>query len=813
MSGLATRSAKRRKLSADEAAQPNSSPTVNPKPGTSKRSQPPTGNGSWRVALPPKGKLSQQKVISSPPSSDAENITPESRDEQDINSISSDDHVIPTPRRNGTLFPSRNIGDKSKDDTVSTPRASRQRRSGTTEEHSSKGTQPQPIPRQTPTKRTTQNGKSTGNTGSSPVGGSQNLRRKRHTGKLGAEPIGERHSVSESSVGEIIAVRDPTRDKTRTPDLDATPTRSSKKIRPSSNRETGFENVESTLPRSTVRGKGLPRELSKKATESGEASYDAPDMPEGDLEPHQPAEDSIWEFNGSPGRSNPPNSGSKGRRLPTQDNQLVAPETVLQADNTSNTRNQLKQLMSVLKDKKAAKTFAALKDQIVAGLSSRARLPLVDLDEEYEKLHQLVQQTIVAGEGNSMLIIGSRGTGKTALVETLMSQMVEDHGEDFYVVRLNGFIHTDDKLALKDIWRQLGKEMSADEEFINSPSNYADTLTSLLALLSHPTEHSSGTADSSQTSRSVVFIIDEFDLFTTHSRQTLLYNLFDIAQSRKAPIAVLGLTTKVNVVESLEKRVKSRFSHRYIYLSLPKSFKVFQEICSSALLCELSRPTPADIHSNARSTDLDELPHFAKVVAAWSNYITAILTEDRTVSHLMRRIYAHTKSVPDALAMFLIPIILMSPTNIPSAADFASNTLLPPDSKLHLLQGLSELELALLISAARLDIILDTDTCNFNMAYDEYTNLTSKAKLQSSASGAVALGGTARVWSREVALGAWERLEVLEFLVPGFGVGGMGRTTDVGRAGRLWKVDVGLEEIAGWKPDMSTVTLKWCKEI
>lgn len=88
------------------------------------------------------------------------------------------------------------------------------------------------------------------------------------------------------------------------------------------------------------------------------------------------------------------------------------------------------------------------------------------------------------------------------------------------------------------------------------------------------------------TSRSVIFIIDEFDLFATHARQTLLYNLFDIAQARKAPIAVLGLTTRIDVVESLEKRVKSRFSHRYVYLSLAKSLPEFWSICKRGLQAE-----------------------------------------------------------------------------------------------------------------------------------------------------------------------------------------------------------------------------------
>jgi origin recognition complex subunit 4 len=104
------------------------------------------------------------------------------------------------------------------------------------------------------------------------------------------------------------------------------------------------------------------------------------------------------------------------------------------------------------------------------------------------------------------------------------------------------------------------------------------------------------------TSKSVIFIIDEFDLFATHARQTLLYNLFDIAQARKAPIAVLGLTTRIDVVESLEKRVKSRFSHRYVYLSLAKSLPAFWEICKHGLTVESKDLKEEGIDLNRKGT-------------------------------------------------------------------------------------------------------------------------------------------------------------------------------------------------------------------
>ena len=53
-------------------------------------------------------------------------------------------------------------------------------------------------------------------------------------------------------------------------------------------------------------------------------------------------------------------------------------------------------------------------------------------------------------------------------------------------------------------------------------------------------------------------ILEEFDLFTQHKNQTLLYNLFDITQASKAPLTVVGVTRRLDVMELFEKRVKSR---------------------------------------------------------------------------------------------------------------------------------------------------------------------------------------------------------------------------------------------------------------
>ncbi|KAI9840924.1 MAG: hypothetical protein M1838_003830 [Thelocarpon superellum] len=457
---------------------------------------------------------------------------------------------------------------------------------------------------------------------------------------------------------------------------------------------------------------------------------------------------------------------------------------------------------------------ALMRDTFLEKLTGRRPMPLLGLDEEYRKLHHLVERTVVAGEGNSMLVIGARGSGKTTMVEQVIADLSIEHARDFHAIRLHGFIHTDDRLALKEIWRQLGREMNVEDDFTN---NYADTLSSLLALLSHPSEFSEG--DPERTATSVVFVLDEFDLFASHPRQTLLYNLFDIAQARKAPIAVVGLTTKINVVESLEKRVKSRFSHRSIHLPLPRSLASFWSICRQAITW-----TEAD--------ETDQSPENKAILAndhsglreMWNEAIEELWNKDNVFRRLLHSVYHRSKSAADFYSACLIPIGSLTPPNLYlSGLDFRDARLAPPDSKLHLLAGLSELELALLIAAARLDIILDTDTCNFNMAYDEYNIIASRVKAQSSASGAAAVGAGSRIWGREVAIGAWERLAAYELLVPAIGgvvaagaasgVGGGSGSREVARTGRMFKVDVALQEIIPSVPGMNTVVARWCREI
>jgi len=141
--------------------------------------------------------------------------------------------------------------------------------------------------------------------------------------------------------------------------------------------------------------------------------------------------------------------------------------------------------------------------------------------------------------------------------------------------------------------------------------SFADTLTTFLYTLSHPSELEE--TNGNTTSTSLIFILDSFDEFLLHPRQALLYNLFDIAQSRKAPIGVICLGRQVNAVDGLEKRVKSRFSGRIEQVGRPRTREGFWSICEAALT-------------------VDDKPGFAR---EWNRFIKVILYPNMLIPGIM----------------------------------------------------------------------------------------------------------------------------------------------------------------------------------
>ncbi|KAM9284282.1 origin recognition complex subunit 4 isoform 2-T2 [Cariama cristata] len=251
---------------------------------------------------------------------------------------------------------------------------------------------------------------------------------------------------------------------------------------------------------------------------------------------------------------------------------------------------------------------------------------LFGIEHQHRHLLELLKRTTVHGESNSALIIGPRGSGKTALLNHVLKELKEmkQVRENLLEVHLNGLLQTNDKVALKEITRQLHLENVVGDKVFGS---FAENLVFLLEALRKGNRSSSCP---------VLFILDEFDLFVHHKNQTLLYNLFDISQSAQTPVTVIGLTCRQDILELLEKRVKSRFSHRQIYLMNSFDFKQYIRIFKE----QLSLPAEFPDESFAQK---------------WNNNVQH-LSEDKTVQDILQNLFHYTKDLRSLHLLLMLAV-------------------------------------------------------------------------------------------------------------------------------------------------------------
>lgn len=73
---------------------------------------------------------------------------------------------------------------------------------------------------------------------------------------------------------------------------------------------------------------------------------------------------------------------------------------------------------------------------------------------------------------------------------------------------------------------------------------------------------------------SVCFILEDIDYYVETTKQVLLYKILDMFGYLKIKFVFIATSVKIDISDSFEKRIKSRFSHRMI-LFYEQSIKEF----------------------------------------------------------------------------------------------------------------------------------------------------------------------------------------------------------------------------------------------
>ncbi|XP_031630438.1 origin recognition complex subunit 4 [Contarinia nasturtii] len=398
------------------------------------------------------------------------------------------------------------------------------------------------------------------------------------------------------------------------------------------------------------------------------------------------------------------------------------------------------------------------------------RTTFIGNESEYRHINDLITRTSECGESNSALIIGTAGSGKSTMIMSILSKLLtkDSFRANTMVVNLNGYIHIDDAAALKSITKQMKLETAVNGKVFTT---FADNLAFLLDCLK------SGDRSSS---KSVIFILEEFDLFCAHGNQTLIYNLFDVAQSAQAPICVIGLTRRQDVIELLEKRVKSRFSHRQIFL--------FNEICDvdekiEAFLDLLKLPDFKKFDNTeyrttkkySKQSEIMLLRHDFDVndyanqfkkdfITKWNKEINGLRTKKEVATDL-EALFDHNATLAVQKTLLFRILSSIDDLNDEKCTTTTSKMVtllhriivddyLNNNSKVHIMRDLSILELSLMIAIKHHNDIYDGDPFNFEII------LTRLHKFQSS--GDFITGPT----DRAVVLKAFDVLRYLGLIVP-----------------------------------------------
>ncbi|GAA6051251.1 hypothetical protein JCM3770_005896 [Rhodotorula araucariae] len=415
-------------------------------------------------------------------------------------------------------------------------------------------------------------------------------------------------------------------------------------------------------------------------------------------------------------------------------------------------------------------------------------------DEWERPLRSALDECVTKGMGNAVMLLGPRGVGKTIIVERTLALLSHAHGADAFVtVRLSGLVHTTDRLALRSIAVQLQEQGFGTADLVADEGDYSSnsaTMSTLLRLLepstasTAPSATSAGASSSSGVakgkSKPLLLIVDEFDLFAAHPRQSFLYCLLDIVQGnrRSGGFAVVGISARVDCLSLLEKRVRSRCQSHVLQMIPRSSFTAFGELAARLL------------RADERAWELVRGREGKEWASDWNREVERFLAEKKVVEYL-NRLWSIHGNVPTELRSALSHLCyrldyqsrvhgLDQGSTIPRL----SFDMLKPQprgedkARDHVLKHLSIPQLTALIAAKHLSTAtLDRQAgFNFEMVYDGYLAHVRRV------SASTAAGGTMRALSKPALREAFDALRSRELVLPraSSGAGGGALTAGTG---------------------------------
>ncbi|CCH63024.1 hypothetical protein TBLA_0J00240 [Henningerozyma blattae CBS 6284] len=453
----------------------------------------------------------------------------------------------------------------------------------------------------------------------------------------------------------------------------------------------------------------------------------------------------------------------------------------------SSPKFQLKSNSEVLKELPTDPEFTSFKNHLLRQLYQTVKLDEITIPSYLKatesEVDRILKLAIIQKESHSTILVGPRGGYKSFLLSHTLAKISRKYDNQYITIRLNGYVHSE-QTAINGIATQIEQQLrkinasrnnSKKESVDISSGSLTEVFEKILRLLDSATfntERPSDKRKNKDTSKiTVIFIFDEIDTFAGPVRQTLLYNLFDMVEHARIPVCIFGCTTKLNFLDYLEKRVKSRFSQRIINIPQIKTLKEFSETIKESLIVP-------DSESNAKDR---------QYTTQWNETITNIIQDDNSqLSKILKTNFETFKSM-DRLKYSMVPFIHSSPSFENLLSELHScNQIIEYETNQRTndltgkVRSLSDLELAILISTARAAMKTKDESVNFNFAYAEYEEMIKSLNVRiptmvhsnsSESKNSIIVDNAIKLWSKKDIKNIWESILSLDLMAEKGNVG------------------------------------------
>ncbi|CAI2364244.1 unnamed protein product [Moneuplotes crassus] len=324
--------------------------------------------------------------------------------------------------------------------------------------------------------------------------------------------------------------------------------------------------------------------------------------------------------------------------------------------------------------------------------------------EQYDTVMEMLNRFIY-NENQSMILMSRSNTVLHQFIskirDDLNAKLKEEDSEcDVRTVRINSILTTKETAILNHFAECLGMDsvdkQGLSQEMKERMEDYFKQFPNI----------------------AVIFILENVEYYVENSKQSLLYKILDMLQYAKIKFAFIATSQRVDIIDSFEKRIKSRFSHRQI-LFYSEDLDTFKECIEDTIqnigeydeTSEQGRQFLGSLHDFIMDSEYGCSKIFQKLFDKGKDYEFLCRTLKIALSHLNSTYH----SDPDMIEHFednggeLFRKSLDYVDNLSTSNDFKT-----------ILSRMPEAYVVVLISAKNSFQNCMQEFFNFTLAYNEY---------------------------------------------------------------------------------------------